>query len=223
MQHQRIIYYMSILNTKSALNKFPTIKTFCWRVNQTASTSQNEYVQGYCERKIRSQAFIFNKQNLITIEDSVFVVLKFIWKIENFRIINKSAIGIQIGNTHCVNRSNLVILFWWKSPSWAQTSLKLPNCTSYLSSSRMLLAWMSLQEYKKSKKSLYMGRLEGQNRDNRQFINIEVLLHFFFQWLITCYHKDLKLYKYIKLSLKRRLSTERTGIGVDPKYVTKQW
>ena len=55
------------------------------------------------------------------------------------------------GNTYCGNRNNLVILLWWVSPSWAQTSLKLPNRTSNLSSRRILLACTSLQLKKRTK------------------------------------------------------------------------
>lgn len=47
--------------------------------------------------------------------------------------------------TYCENRSSLVMTFWWPSPSWGDTSLKLPSRTSNLSSRRMLLAWISLQ------------------------------------------------------------------------------
>lgn len=47
--------------------------------------------------------------------------------------------------TYCGIRSNLVITFWWLSPSCAHTSVKLPSRTSYLSSRRILLAWISLE------------------------------------------------------------------------------
>lgn len=43
---------------------------------------------------------------------------------------------------------NRVIMFEWElSPSWTRASLKLAIRTSYLSSSRMLLALMSLQDH----------------------------------------------------------------------------
>lgn len=42
-------------------------------------------------------------------------------------------------------RRNRVMIFWWASPSWWHTSLRLPTRTSNLSSRRMLLARISLE------------------------------------------------------------------------------
>ena len=108
--------------------------------------------------------------------------------------------------THCGKRSNLVIRFWWISPSWAQTSLKLPSRTSNLSSRRMLLAWTSLKKEYSSYKLDHFGERCSAHFHRIGISNIHT-------------HQQIKLAKFLRIGSSAIHIHQQISITVTKKII----